>query len=247
MPAEAPLAGKVALVTGAGVRVGRAIAEALGGAGADVAVHYRGSAEGARDLGSRLRSAGRRAVELQADLAEPPDCRRLVRDTIEGLGRLDLLVHSASNFLRVPLAETDESVWDAAMNVNARAALLLAREAAGELRARGGRVVLVSDFLALRPARNYVAHAVSKSAVEGLVRALAVEMAPEVIVNGVAPGTVLPPEGTTPEEAERLARRAPLKRNGSPEDVAGTVLFLCGGPSFMTGQVLRVDGGVTLT
>ncbi|MFN2386368.1 MAG: SDR family NAD(P)-dependent oxidoreductase, partial [Thermoanaerobaculia bacterium] len=169
MPEEA-LAGKVALVTGAGVRVGRSIAETLGAAGADVAVHYHWSAEGARNLGSRLRSLGRRSVEIQADLAQPAECRRLVRETIEALGRLDLLVHSASNFFRVPLAETDESVWDAAMNVNARAALLLAREAAGELRARGGRIVLISDFLALRPARNYVAHAVSKSAVEGLVR-----------------------------------------------------------------------------
>lgn len=244
---EEVLSGKVALVTGAGVRVGRSIAEGLAAAGADLAVHYLSSGGDAHDLAERVRATGRRAVEIQADLAQPVDCRRLVRETIQALGRLDFLVHSASNFLRVPLDGTDESVWDAAMNVNARSGLLLAREATHELRARAGRIVLISDFLAVRPARNYTAHAVSKSAVEGLVRALAVELAPEVLVNGVAPGTVLPPEGTTAEEAERLARRAPLKRNGNPEDIARTVLFLCAGPSFMTGQVLRVDGGVTLT
>ena len=106
---------------------------------------------------------------------------------------------------------------------------------------------LISDFLARDPARGYLAHAVSKAAVEGLVRALAVELAPEVSVNGVAPGTVLVPEGTPPEEAEKLARRVPLKRNGEPEDIAKTVLFLCAGPAFLTGQVIAVDGGKSLT
>jgi pteridine reductase len=129
------------------------------------------------------------------------------------------------------------------MDVNARAGFLLAREAAPMLTERSGRVVLISDFLAESPARNYLAHAVSKAAVEGLVRALAVELAPEVSVNGVAPGTVLPPEGTTEEEAARLARRVPAGRIGSAEDVAATVVFLCAGPAFLTGQLIRVDGG----
>jgi pteridine reductase len=128
------------------------------------------------------------------------------------------------------------------MNVNARAGFLLVREAAPMLKARRGRVVLISDLLARAPVRNYTAHAVSKAAVEGLVRALAVELAPEVLVNGVAPGTVLVPEGTTPEETETLKRRVPLEKIGNPEDVARTVLFLCAGPAFLTGQVLRLDG-----
>lgn len=241
------LTGKAALVTGAGIRVGRAIAAALGHAGADVAVHYRSSTAGAEELAGQLRNTGRKAVTVRGDLSVPEDCRRVVREALSGLGRMDLLVHSAANFHRASLEETDERLWDSSMNVNARAGYLLAREAAPELRARHGRVVLISDFLALDPPRNYLAHSVSKLAVEGLVRALAVELAPEVSVNGVAPGTVLPPEGTTPEEAERLARRVPLKRNGSPEDVAQTVLFLCAGPAFITGQIIRVDGGKTLT
>ena len=193
---DRPLDGKIALVTGAGVRVGRAIALALGRAGADVALHCRTSREGAAATAREIESAGRRAAVVSGDLARPDDCRRVVRESIGALGGLDFLVHSASNFHRASLAETDETIWDSAMRVNARAGFLMAREAAPMLAARSGRVVLVSDFLAESPARNYLAHSVSKAAVEGLVRALAVELAPGVSVNGVAPGTVLPPEGT---------------------------------------------------
>jgi pteridine reductase len=241
------LAGKVALVTGAAVRVGRAISLALADAGADVAVHYLSSAARAEETAGAIRALGRRTLAIRADLGRPEECRRAVEEAANGLGPLDLLVHSAANFHRASLLETDEALWDSAMNVNARAGFLLAREAAPMLAARRGRVVLISDFLARDPAKNYLAHSVSKAAVEGLVRALAVELAPEVSVNGVAPGTVLVPEGTPPEEAEKLARRVPLKRNGDPEDVARAVLFLCSGPSFITGQVLAVDGGKSLT
>lgn len=240
---SAPLQGKVGLVTGAGVRVGRAIALGLAGAGADVAIHCRSSRSEAEALAAEVRGSGRRMVVVAADLARPEECRRTVRDSIAALGGVDLLVHSASNFHRASLEETDEDLWDSAMDVNARAGFLLAREAASTLRERRGRIVLISDFLAESPARHYLAHSVSKAAVEGLVRALAVELAPEVAVNGVAPGTVLPPEGTSAEEIERLARRVPARRIGSPEDVAATVVFLCAGPSFLTGQVIRVDGG----
>ncbi len=242
-----PLSGKAALVTGAGVRVGRAIALALGQAGADVAVHYNASAAPAEETAGAIRALGRRAVALCADLSDAQAPADLVRRAIGELGALDVLVHSAANFHRIPLEETDAAVWETAMNLNARAGMLLARAAAATLRARRGRVVLVSDFLALQPVRGYVAHSVSKAAAEGLVRALAVELAPEVSVNGVAPGTVLVPEGTSPEQAERWAREALLRKNGDPADVGAAVVFLCAGPSFVTGQVLRVDGGKSLT
>jgi pteridine reductase len=240
---EAPLLGRGALVTGAGIRVGRAIALGLSAAGADVAVHYHSSQGPAERTAEEIRRTGRRAVPVRGDLSRADECRRVARESVSALGRLDFLVHSASNFHRAPLADSDETLWDSSMNVNARAAFLLARESAAELRSRAGRVVLISDFLAESPPRNYLVHAVSKAAVEGLVRALAVELAPEVSVNGVAPGTVLPPEGTSADEIEKLARRVPAKRIGSPEDVAATVVFLCGGPAFLTGQVIRVDGG----
>jgi pteridine reductase len=241
------LRGRLALVTGAGIRVGRAIALALGGAGADVAVHYRASAGPAEETASALRALGRRASTHRADLSDPAACGELVRSAIASLGGLDLLVHSAANFHRAALADSDAALWDDAMNVNARAAMLMAREAAPTLRQRRGRVVIVTDLLAVQPVRSYLAHCVSKAAAEGLVRALAVELAPEVSVNGVAPGTVLVPEGTPPEQEERWARRAPLRRNGDPSDVARAVLFLCTGPAFVTGQILRVDGGKSLT
>ena len=244
---EAPLAGKTALVTGAGVRVGRAIALALAEAGADVAVHYRGSAGPAEDVARRIRRLGRRAATISADLSRPDDCRALVQAAARELGGVDLLVHSAASFHRESLEETDEAVWGRAMDLNARAGFLMAREAAADLRRRHGRVVLISDFIAETPLKNYLAHSVSKAAVEGLVRALAVELAPEVSVNGVAPGTVLVPDGTAPEVAARWADEALLRRNGDPEDVAATVVFLCAGPAFLTGQVLRVDGGKSLT
>lgn len=241
MPAA--LDGKIALVTGAGIRVGRAVAVALAAAGADVVVHYGRSGGAAESAANEIRAAGRRAAVIQGDLALPEECGRVVEESLTAFGGLDLLVHSAANFYRASLEETDENLWDSAMDVNVRAGLLLARAAASSLRERRGRIVLVSDFLAESPARNYLAHSVSKAAVEGLVRGLAVELAPQVTVNGVAPGTVLPPEGTTAEEVERLARRVPLRRIGSAEDVAETVVFLCAGPSFLTGQVIRVDGG----
>jgi len=241
------LEGRNALVTGAGVRVGRSIALALGGAGADVAVHYNASAGPAGETASALRALGRRASTHGADLSDPAACAGLVREATASLGSLDLLVHSAGNFHRATLSDTDAALWDDAMNVNARAAMLLVREAAPVLRERKGRVVLVTDLLAVQPARHYLAHCVSKAAEEGLVRALAVELAPEVSVNGVAPGTVLVPEGTTREQEERWARKTPLQRNGDPSDVAQAVLFLCTGPAFVTGQILRVDGGKSLT
>jgi pteridine reductase len=244
---NAPLADRKVLVTGAGVRIGRSIALALGEAGADVVVHYNASHGPAEETAAALRALGRRASTHAADLRSPDACRGLVLQSIASLGGLDLLVHSAGNFHRAALAETDAALWDDAMDVNARAGMLLAREAAPTLRERRGRVVIVTDLLAVQPARNYVAHCVSKAAAEGLVRALAVELAPEISVNGIAPGTVLVPEGTSAEQEERWARRAPLRRNGEPSDVARAVVFLCSGPAFVTGQILRVDGGRSLT
>jgi NAD(P)-dependent dehydrogenase (short-subunit alcohol dehydrogenase family) len=245
MPPSPPSA-RIALVTGSGIRVGRAIALCLAEAGADIAVHYNRSKAPAEAVCRQVEAMGRRAQAFHSDLGTASGCRNLMRQVVSSLGGLDWLVHSASVFHRKPLAETTEQIWDDSLAVNARAGFLLAREAAPSLSRRGGRIVFISDLMARQPPRNYSAHAVSKSAVEGLVRALAVELAPEVSVNGVAPGAVLVPEGTTPEEAAHYAKRVPLGRIGEPEDVARTVLFFCTGPSFITGQILAVDGGQTL-
>jgi pteridine reductase len=236
----------VALVTGAAIRLGRVIALTLARAGADIAVHYRSSRDEAVGLAAQVQAMGRRAATFEADLAHPEACRDLVRRAVATLGAIDWLVHSASTFRRAPLSETTGAIWDEAFHVNARAGFLLVREAAPVLARRSGRVVLISDMIAHHPPKGFVAHAASKAAVEGLVRALAVELAPQVSVNGVAPGAVLVPEGTTPEEAAAYARRVPAQRIGDPEDAARVVLFLCTGPSFITGQILRVDGGQSL-
>jgi NAD(P)-dependent dehydrogenase (short-subunit alcohol dehydrogenase family) len=236
----------VALVTGAGVRVGRAIALALAEAGADVAVHYRSSARPADDVARRIRGLGRRAETFRTDLADPDACLRLVAEVESSFGGLDYLVHSAANFHRASLEATGVQLWESSLNVNVRSGLFLAQSAAPALRRRKGRVVLISDLLAIRPVRNYIAHAVSKAATEGLIRALAVELAPDVSVNGVSPGTVMVPEGTPASLEARWAAETPLKRNGTARDVAEAVVFLCTGPSFVTGQILRVDGGRSL-
>jgi pteridine reductase len=215
----------------------------MAAAGADVAVHFRSSGAEARSVCDEIMSLGRRAWPIAGDLTDPEACEAVARQALEHLGRVDLLVHSAASFTRLPLEETDAAAWDAAMDLNARAGFLLARRLAGELRARHGRIVLISDFFAHHPVRGYLAHAVSKSAVEGLVRALAVELAPEVSVNGIAPGTVLVPSGTSKEDEERWAKKVPLRRNGSPEDIGRAAVYLCSGSGFTTGQILRVDGG----
>jgi pteridine reductase len=188
----------------------------------------------------------RRSEALAADLSSPGACRDLIERTVERFGGLDYLVHSAANFHRASLERTGPDLWDSALNLNARAGFLLTQAAAEILRRRKGRVVLISDFLAIRPVRNYLAHSVSKAAVEGLVRALAIELAPDVSVNGIAPGTVLLPEGTPDSLAAKWAAETPLRRNGRAEEVADAAVFLCTGPSFVTGQILRVDGGKSL-
>ena len=237
---------RVALVTGGAVRLGRTIVLERARAGCDVAVHYHASREEADAVVAEARAAGARAVAIRADLSRAADPARLVERTIRAFGRLDLLVGSAANFLKVPFSETDAGVWDAAMDLNARANFLLARAAEKELRARRGRVVLISDLAARRFWKGYSAHAISKAAVEAVVRVLARQLAPEVSVNGVAPGTILPPAGMRKDLVGKLVAEIPLRRCGTPEEIAAAVAFFCDGPAFVTGQVLTVDGGRSL-
>lgn len=237
---------KVALVTGSAVRVGRAIALELATAGYDLVLHYRSSSASAEQLAREVRALGARAAEMKANLAKSSEAPRLVDRALRSMGRLDVLVGSAANFLRVPFSRTTALVWDEAMNVNARANFLLARAAEAELRKRKGRIVLLSDLAAHRVWKDYSAHAISKAALEMVVRVLARQMAPEVSVNGIAPGTILPPESMAKAETEKLVAQIPLQRLGTPEEVAQTVRFLCEGPAFLTGQVVVLDGGRSL-
>jgi pteridine reductase len=244
--AKAGAGRKVALVTGSAVRVGRAIALELATAGYDLVLHYRSSSASAEQLAREVRALGVRAAEMKANLTKSGEVPRLIDRALRAMGRIDVLVGSAANFLRVPFSKTTALVWDEAMNLNARANFLLARAAEAELRRRRGRIVLISDLAAHRVWKDYSAHAVSKAAVEMVVRVLARQLAPEVSVNGIAPGTILPPESMPKSETDRILAQIPMQRFGTPQEIAQTVRFFCEGPAFITGQVLIVDGGRSL-
>ena len=232
----------VALVTGGAVRVGRAISSALAEDGYRVIIHYNSSAGPADELVDEIRSKGGEAVAIQADLADSAGVRRLAREAVDAFGGLDVLVNNASVFPPERLEETDEALWDHTVAVNLRAPFFLIRHLAPTLRERRGAVVNLADLAGLQAWAAYAAHAVSKAGVVHLTRVAARALAPEVRVNAIAPGTVLPPEHLTGDEVRRLAERAPLGRTGTPDDVVRAVRYLLQA-EFVTGETLVVDGG----
>jgi pteridine reductase len=210
-----------------------------------LALHHHGGPGACPDLADAVRARGGRAVVLRADLTSPEACRRLVRDAVAALGGLDLLVSSAASFERIPFDDTDEAAFDRAFALNVRASFSLVHEAREALAASKGSVVLVTCTSATLPYRNHLAYVVSKGAAKQLMRALALELAPHVRVNAVAPGTVLPPDGMSDAERATLAARTLVGHIGSADDVASAVVYLARAP-FVTGHELLVDGGVVL-
>ncbi|MCA9640051.1 MAG: SDR family oxidoreductase [Polyangiaceae bacterium] len=231
-----------ALVTGAGTRVGQAIALALGGRGAKVAVHYHSSREGADHTIEQIRAAGGDGVALQADLSDRASAKQLALDAVDALGGLDLLVPSAANFERVALDDVDDGYWDRAMDLNLRAPFLLAHGCREALKQSKGSITFITCSSATVPFRNHLPYTVSKAAVRHLMRTLSLELAPDVRVNAIAPGTVLPPPDMSEEALALLTSRIPLNKVGSAQDIARTVLFLLDSP-FITGHEVHVDGG----
>ena len=236
------LAGRVALVTGAGRRVGRAIAVALGAAGMRVAVHYNESVDGARDTANLVEEAGGSAALVRADLTDVTACEQLIDSLVLEHGELYALVNSAAMMLRTPVGSVTQSEWDAMYALNVRAPFFLTQHAAPALRSAQGTVVNIADLAAFETWTGYVPHGMTKAAVIQMTRALAHVLAPEVRVNAVAPGVVLLPDGFAADAAEHLRRTTPLGRIGTPEDVAGAVVYLLHA-EFVTGEVIRVDGG----
>lgn len=236
-----PLAGRAALVTGAGRRVGRAIAEALGARGMCVAVHYGSSAEGARATARTIEQAGGSAHLVQADLLDPNAPEALVRSAAELCGGLDLVVNSAATMTRTPLGSVTPRQWDDIMSLNLRAPFFVAQAAAAILRP-GGSIVNMADLAAYETWPAYVPHGISKAGVVQMTRALARALGPAVRVNAVAPGAVLLPDDWDEATARRLAGTTPLGRLGEPQDVIDAVLYLATSP-YVTGQTLIVDGG----
>lgn len=235
---------RVVLVTGGAKRLGRAIVTALARRGAHVAIHYGSSEAEALQAAEAVRALGRRALVVQAELADVGAIEAMFSRIDEEFGRLDVLVNCAANFMRVSFDEMDEDGWDRSLDVNLKGAAFCAREAARRMRPQGaGKIINLADWAALRPYGGFLPYMVSKGGVVTLTRALAVELAPEIQVNAIAPGHVLPPEGASEEVLRRLAERVPLKRLGSPEDVVAAVAYLIEGGDYVTGQVLCVDGG----
>jgi len=239
------LEGKTALVTGAARRIGAAIARRLHAAGANVVLHYRGAEAEAASLEAELnvlRAAS--AVKMKADLLAPIAPRALVSGTLESFGRLDVLVNNASTFYPTAVGGIEAGHWEELMGSNLRAPLFIAQEAAPEMKKNGGAIVNIADIHAERPLKGYLVYSMAKAGLVALTRSLAIELAPEVRVNAVAPGAIAWPEDGQfkPLERERILAGTPLARLGSPEEIARAVHFLATAP-FITGQILAVDGG----
>jgi NAD(P)-dependent dehydrogenase (short-subunit alcohol dehydrogenase family) len=233
---------RVALVTGAGRRLGAAIAAGLARAGYDIAVHHHASADGAEGTLGAVREAGRRGERFAADLRDPAAARALPGRVAETFGRLDVLVNCAAVMVRREFAAITPDDWNDALALNLSAALFTAQGAAPHLRRARGKIVNLADVAAFEVWPAYLPLNVSKAGVVMLTRGLARVLAPEVTVNAVAPGAVLPPEDWPAEARDHLVATTPLRRLGSPEDVVRAVLFLLDN-DYVTGVVLPVDGG----
>ena len=239
------LQGKVALVTGAARRIGAAIARRLHASGASVVLHYRGADADVVALEKELNAArAGSAAREKADLLAPIAPRALVGAALERFGRLDLLVNNASSFYPTQVGAIEAAHWEELMGSNLRAPLFLAQEAAVELAKHGGAIVNIVDIHAERPLKGYLVYSVAKSGLAALTRALALELAPAVRVNAVAPGAIAWPQDGQfpPPERGRIIGTTPLARLGKPEEIAQAVHFLACAP-FVTGQILAVDGG----
>lgn len=239
------LAGKWALITGAARRVGAEIASTLHAHGAGVAIHYRGSADQALTLVHQLNDRRpNSALAVQADLLQTAQLGGLI-DTVTGhSGRLDILINNASSFYPTPLATVTEDQWADLIGTNLKAPLFLAQAALPHLKKTRGVIINIVDIHAIRPLRDHTAYGAAKAGLAFLTRALARDLAPDIRVNGVAPGAILWPDGgVTDSMRDTVLRQIPLKRVGEPADIAGCVLYLVRDASYVTGQIIAVDGG----
>ena len=241
-PPDGALNGRVVLVTGAGRRVGRAIALARGAQGMPVVVHFNGSRDGAEETARLIVESGGEAIIEQADLARVDAAYALVDRAVAWRGTLGALVNSAAIMLRTPIPDTTQDDWDRMFALNVRAPYFLSQRAAPSLAASRGAIVNIADLAAFESWPAYVPHGMTKAAVVQMTRAMAQALAPDVRVNAVAPGVVLLPEGWSDEGARHLQETTPLRRLGAPEDVAQAVVYLLGA-QYVTGEVVRVDGG----
>lgn len=234
---------RVALVTGGARRIGRAIVERLAEAAFDIAFTYRSSARDARGLVAALEKKGRAAVAIEADLTAADAPAAVARQFRSSFKRLDLLVNSASLYQPSALHETTSDQLGRFWMIHVNAPMMLCQALAPLLRKSRGHVVNMVDLLAEKPWPEYLAYCTSKAGLANLTLGLARELAPEVTVNGIAPGVVEWPDGYPVAEQEKYLRKVPLARAGTPRDVANLVYFLCTEGGYINGQIIRLDGG----
>ena len=235
---------RVVLVTGGAKRVGKAIAAAFAARGAHVAITYLSSASEAAEAVKTFERFDVEALAVRANLSRSTDVKRAIDAVAKRFGRLDVLVNSAANFDRIAFDKLTEKDWDRAINTNLKGPFLCSLYASRLMQKHGGgKIINMADWAGVRPYRNYLPYCVSKAGVIGLTKTLAKELAPKIQVMAVAPGPILPPPDMTAAERRRVAKRVPLKRWGSPQDITNTILFLIEGTDFMTGSTVFVDGG----
>ena len=249
MPDHHTLSGKVALITGAAHRVGAVIARTLHGHGMNIVIHYRHSRAAAEGLQSELQAQRPDSVQLiQGDLLDTACLPKLIHESYHWQGRLDALINNASSFYPTPTKDVSEAQWEELLGSNLKAPFFLAQAAAPFLRQGQGCIVNIVDIHAERPLKGYPVYSIAKAGLVMLTKTLARELAPEIRVNAVAPGAILWPEHDAGEATrQHIIARTALKRQGDPHDVARAVAFLIREAEYMTGQVLTVDGGRSLS
>jgi len=241
---DKPLHGKTALITGAARRIGRAIALALAESGADVAITYLASQPEAEQTVRDLAAYNVEALAVRSDLRDPESIDQAVAAVIEEFGRLDILVNSAGVFESAALEQISVAQWDAMFATNTRAPFLMARAAHPHLLAASGRIINIGSLGGLHPWATHAHYCTSKAALHMLSKTMAKAWAPEISVNCIAPGMIV--QGELDEAYAHFARKTPMQRNGTAEDVAAAAVFFATAPHFITGQLLAVDGGLGL-
>ncbi len=239
-----PLEGQAALVTGAAKRIGRTLALSLAEAGASVAITWRESEAEARQTIADLEARGVRAAAFRTDLRDPAQVRSAVEAALAEFGRLDILVNNAGRYETAPLQDISVEQWDAMFETNTRGPFLTAQAAYPALKAACGRIINIGSLGGMHPWPTHAHYCTSKAALHMLTQTMSKAFAPEISVNCVAPGMIV--NGEVAAEYEDFARRTPMHRNGTAQDVAAAVLFFATGPHFITGQILSVDGGLGL-
>jgi 3-oxoacyl-[acyl-carrier protein] reductase/pteridine reductase len=241
-----PLAGKVALITGGAKRLGRASALALAAAGADVAITFLRSAREAQHTVIDLGSFGVRSVALRCDVTDEKSVKAMVKEARKELGGIDILVNNAANYETADFETLTVKQWDAIFASNARGPFLVSREALKLLRERRGKIINMGSLGGIQPWATHAHYCSSKAAVHMLTKVMAKALAPEIAVNCVAPGMIDLGEKAAAGFMKRMAKQTPMRRNGTGEEIADAVMFFATAPHFITGQILVVDGGLSL-